>query len=197
MNQQFDLLINTYLKNEIGIAPNFLTPELSLGLQQNIIQLQKDKLLTVSTIGNHDIKDANQKMRSDKIYWLDKNHNNTFENQFLHQAQSFIDYLNTTCYTGINAYEFHYAVYEPDNFYKRHKDQFKTNSNRKFTLITYLNENWVKEDGGQLQVYINETMQQILPQSQKAIFFKSNETEHEVIKTSRTRMSISGWLKCV
>ena len=28
-------------------------------------------------------KDANQKMRTDKIYWLDKKHDNLFENEFL------------------------------------------------------------------------------------------------------------------
>lgn len=197
MNEQFDLLIDSYLSDQVGIAPSFLTQALSAGLQQNIIQLQKDQLMTTAGIGNEEVKDKGQKMRSDKIYWLDKKHDNEFENQFLQQAEDFIERLNNTCYTGINAYEFHYAVYEEGSFYKRHKDQFKNNDHRKFSLITYLNENWLPTDGGQLQIYQNDTMQQIQPLSQTAVFFKSDETEHEVIKANRSRMSITGWLKIV
>ncbi len=195
MNKQFDLLINSYLKNKVGIAPAFLTPELSLGLQQNIKQLQQQEMFTAAGIGNNDVKDIGQKMRGDKIYWLDESHENAFENEFLQQAQDFVDHLNRTCYAGINASEFHYAVYEEGSFYKRHIDQFKNDSNRKFSLITYLNENWQEENGGQLQIYNNDVVEQILPRSQTAVLFKSDETEHEVIRANRSRMSISGWLK--
>lgn len=197
MNEQFDLLIDSYLSDHIGIAPAFLTQQLSAGLQQNIMQLQKDEMMTAAGIGNEAVKDASQKMRTDKIYWLDKKHNNQFENEFLQHAEDFIERLNNTCYAGINAYEFHYAVYEEGSFYKRHKDQFKNNDHRKFSLITYLNEDWLATDGGQLQVYQNETMQQIQPCSKTAVLFKSDETEHEVIKANRSRMSITGWLKIV
>lgn len=197
MNEQFDLLIDSYLSDHIGIAPAFLTQKLSAGLQQNIMQLQKDELMTAAGIGNEEVKDANQKMRSDKIYWLDKKHDNSFENEFLQHAEDFIEQLNNTCYAGINAYEFHYAVYEEGSFYKRHKDQFKNNDHRKFSLITYLNEDWLAADGGQLQIYQNDTMRQIQPRSQTAVLFKSDETEHEVIKANRSRMSITGWLKIV
>jgi len=197
MNEQFDLLIDSYLANKVGIAPGFLTAALSSGLQQNIRQLQEEEMMTAAGIGNENIKDAGQEMRSDKIYWLDKTHDNAFENEFLLHAEDFIAHLNRTCYAGINAYEFHYAVYEEGSFYKRHKDQFRNDSDRKYSLITYLNENWLAADGGQLQVYENDAVQQILPQSQTAVLFKSDETEHEVLKAGRSRMSITGWLKRV
>ncbi len=195
MNLQFDLLINSYLDNQVGIAPGFLTPELSAGLQHNIRQLQKEGLLSKAGIGNDEIKNEDQKMRGDKIYWLDKKHDNKFENEFLEHAQDFIDHLNRTCYAGINASEFHYAVYEKGSFYKRHKDQFRNDDSRKFSLVTYLNDDWETADGGQLHIYKDETVEHILPQSQTAVLFKSDETEHEVAKTNRSRMSISGWLK--
>lgn len=195
MNIQFDLLISSYMNNQVGIAPFFLTPQLSAGLRENIRQLQKDGQLATAGIGNNEVKDIHQKMRGDKIYWLDKEHGNKFENQFLEQAQDFIDHLNRTCYTGINACEFHYAVYEKGSFYKRHKDQFRNNDSRKFSLITYLNEDWLTTDGGQLHIYKAETVEYILPASQTAVLFKSDETEHEVAETNRIRMSISGWLK--
>jgi len=195
MNNQFDVLIDSYLQDKIGIATRFLNENLSIGLQQNILQLQKDELMTVAGIGNEKVKDAGQKMRGDKIYWMDKNNSNIYEQEFLRLIEDFITHLNSTCYTGINAYEFHYAVYEEGSFYKRHKDQFKNDSNRKYSLINYLNENWLDENGGQLMVYQNESVQKILPESQTAVFFKSDEMEHEVTKANRPRMSITGWLK--
>jgi SM-20-related protein len=195
MTNQFDLLIDSYLGTKVGIDANFLTEALSNGLQQNILHLQKEEMMTAAGIGNKEVKDPGQEMRGDKIYWMSKDSGNIYEQQFLQLVDNFIDHLNSTCYTGINAYEFHYAVYEEGSFYKRHKDQFKNDSNRKYSLINYLNENWLEEDGGQLLVYQNETTQRVLPQSKTAVFFKSDEMEHEVAKANRTRMSVSGWLK--
>jgi SM-20-related protein len=195
MYNPFDLIIDSYLDNNIGIDHSFLNEKLCNGLQQNILQLQSDDLMTTAGIGNEEIKDSSQKMRGDKIYWMDKSHDNIYEQEFLQQVENFIEYLNRSCYTGINGYEFHYAVYEEGSFYKKHKDQFKNDSNRKYSLINYLNNNWLEEDGGQLVVYQNETAQTIQPQSQTSVFFKSDEMEHEVIKANRSRMSVTGWLK--
>ena len=195
MNNGFDTLIDSYLNNNVGIDSSFINKSLSTGLQQNIQQLQKDELMMAAGIGNDDVKDDQQKMRGDKIYWLDKKNDNIYEQEFLQRVEDFIDHLNSTCYTGINGYEFHYAVYEEGSFYKRHTDQFRNDSKRKYSLINYLNENWLEADGGQLLVYQNGIAQKIMPRSQTAVFFKSDEMEHEVTKANRSRMSISGWLK--
>ena len=195
MNQQFDILIDSYLENKVGIDPQFLSDALSKGLQQNIHQLENDGLMTAAGIGNEAMKDANQKMRGDKIYWMDKRHDNIYEQAFLQQIESFINHLNMTCYTGINDYEFHYAVYEEGSSYKKHKDQFKNDSDRKYSLINYLNENWLEEDGGQLRMYHETGVQHISPIAQTAVFFKSDEMVHEVMVANRSRMSITGWLK--
>ncbi len=197
MDKQFDLLIDSYLDNNIGIDTGFLSESLSAGLQQNIMDLQADNLMVSAGIGNETVKDDHQKMRSDKIYWMDRSHDNKYEQEFLQQVEDLIGYLNRTCYTGLNDYEFHYAVYEEGSFYKRHRDQFKTDSNRKYSLINYLNENWLEADGGQLLVYQDEQVQKILPSSQTAVFFKSDEMDHEVSISGRSRMSVTGWLKRV
>ncbi len=196
MNEQFDVLIDSYLNNKVGIAPAFLTQALSAGLQQNIVGLQQSGQMNVSGIGNR-VKDVQQQTRTDKICWLSKDSDNVFEMEFLQHAEDFIEHLNRTCYAGINAYEFHYAVYDQGCFYKRHKDQFKNNDSRKYSLVTYLNENWLDEDGGGLQLYDNEKTEPIMPHSQTAVLFKSDETEHEVLMANRSRLSISGWLKRV
>jgi SM-20-related protein len=195
MPNPLDILIDSYLENNIGIDTSFLNVSLAQGLHENILQLQRDGMMTWAGIGNDEIKDSNQEIRGDKIYWLDKSHGNVFEDEFLQLAENLIDRLNSTCYTGINGYEFHYAVYPEGSGYKRHRDQFKNDSNRKYSLISYLNDNWLTADGGELLVYHDENIQRILPQSQTAVFFKSDELEHEVTKANRERMSISGWLK--
>ena len=197
MYNQFDLLIDSYLENNIGIDVDFLTEKLSAGLQQNIHQLQQDDKMIFAGVGNETVMDTNQKMRGDKIYWMDKSHDNIFEQEFLHHIEKFIERLNSTCYTSINDYEFHYAVYEEGAGYKRHKDQFRNDSNRKYSLINYLNKNWLEADGGQLIIYQKNESLKIQPQSQTAVFFKSDEMEHEVINAKHRRLSISGWLKCI
>ena len=195
MYQPFDLLINSYLENKVGIDAGFLSDALSKGLQKNILQLENDGLLQSAGIGNESIKDNQQKMRGDKIYWMDKEHDNVFEQEFLHQIEGFIDHLNNTCYTGINDYEFHYALYEQGSSYKKHKDQFKNDNNRKYSLINYLNENWEEENGGKLKLYQENGVQEVSPNAQTAVFFKCDEMVHEVMVANRSRMSITGWLK--
>jgi SM-20-related protein len=197
MNKHFDLLIDNYLNDQIGIDTGFLNESLSKGLQQNIIHLQENGLMANAGIGNELISDTAQKMRGDTIYWMDKSHDNQYEQEFLQLAEDFITRLNQTCYAGINAYEFHYAVYDEGSLYKRHKDQFKNDNNRKFSFISYLNENWLEEDGGQLWVYPNDSIIKILPHAQTAVFFKSDEIEHEVTMANRPRMSITGWFKSI
>lgn len=197
MDTHFEELISSFIDNEIGLCEHFLSKELATLLQQDLRDLDRDDRMLPAGIGNHDIKDSHQKTRGDKIFWLDKKNNNINEQAFLEHVENFIDYLNKTCYTGINAYEFHYALYEPGSYYHRHRDQFKSNSDRKYSLINYLNDDWLATDGGALLIYQGEETQTILPTKQKAVFFQSNEIEHEVSVSHRPRMSITGWLKRV
>jgi SM-20-related protein len=197
MSSHFDKLVDTFIENKTGIDLHFLNNRLAEGLLQNIIKLQQAGLLTTAGIGNREEKNINQQIRGDKIFWLDKSNHNIFEMEFLQLAEEFIAFLNSTCYTGINAFEFHYAVYEEGSFYKKHFDQFSNNNSRKFSLITYLNKDWKEEDGGQLCIYNNDVMQKVQPLFQTAVFFKSDELEHEVMTTHRQRLSITGWLKQV
>ena len=108
---------------------------------------------------------------------------------------SFVLYLNATCYTGITGYEFHYTLYETGSFYKKHLDQFRNNDSRKYSMIMYLNTDWVIADGGELCIHHTGHLQHVNPTNGKTVFFQSNELEHEVLVTNKARMSITGWLK--
>jgi len=62
-------------------------------------------------------------------------------------------------------------------------------------MISYLNEDWQKEDGGELLIQQKNTEQNISPSQGKTVFFKSHELIHEVLITNQSRLSITGWLK--
>lgn len=195
MENRFDVLIDHYLETKIGVDYSFLSEKLANGLQQNLFRLLERDQMSLAGIGNEKVNAPGQQMRSDKIYWMDESHQNIYEQEFLQLVKNFIERLNETCYAGINDYEFHYALYEEGSFYKRHKDQFRNDADRKYSLISYLNKEWTEEDGGQLWVYHGNEINKILPHAQTAVFFKSDEMEHEVTKANRSRMSITGWLK--
>jgi SM-20-related protein len=197
MERKFEELIGSFIDNQIGISNHFITKELALLLQQNLRTLDNEDRLKWAGIGNQLLKDAGQDKRGDKIYWIDNQSHEPSERAFLNQVEQFIEYLNDTCYTGINAYEFHYALYETGSSYQRHFDQFKNNNDRKYSLIHYLNTDWLDEEGGELLIYRENKTEKIFPEMQKAVFFKSDDCEHEVSKSSRPRMSISGWLKSI
>ena len=195
MTQIFDTLINSFISNRVGIADNFLGSGLALHLKQNLTTLFAEKQLLPAGTGNKALIAHDKAFRSDSIYWLDRNHNNLHENAFFDLMDSFVLYLNTTCYTGITSYEFHYALYEKGSFYKKHLDQFKNNNSRKYSMIMYLNSDWQPEDGGELCIYQNNVQQKIAPHNGKSVFFKSADLEHEVLMANKPRMSITGWLK--
>jgi len=191
----FEDLISTFLEKGIGVSNNFLSTDLALQLKLNLVTLYNQKALKRAGIGNGYVSTKDKKIRRDKIFWLDKKDNNETELLFFELIDSFVLYLNSTCFTGIKSYEFHYALYEKGAFYKKHIDQFKSVNGRAFSMIMYLNEGWVKENGGELKIHQKLEVQIISPENQKCVFFKSNELEHEVLVTNVSRMSIAGWLK--
>lgn len=197
MEAKFEELIEGFVTNKIGISEAFLSIPLATALQQNLLRLQRDSRMIRAGIGNAVVKDKTQQIRGDKTCWLENKTKNIAEIEFLDMIKQFMEHLNKTCFTGLNSCEFHYALYEQGTAYSKHRDQLRNDYNRKFSMISYLNENWVQSDGGQLIIHRGEETQEILPTNQKAIFFQSDILEHEVAVATRPRMSITGWLKRV
>lgn len=195
MEKIYNTIIDSFIENKIGIAENFLSASLSFNLKENLKALFISNQLKSAGIGDSKNVAYDDLFRGDNIYWLDKKNNNIHENVFFDLMDSFVLYLNESCYTGINSYEFHYTLYETGSFYKKHIDQFRNNDNRKYSMIMYLNENWEKNDGGELCIHYQNSIQNISPTNGKIVFFQSNELEHEVLITNKPRMSITGWLK--
>ena len=194
MENDFDTLLNSYIDNQVGISVNFLGRELALRLKENLVAHYAENTLRAAGTGNDTAIVHNKNFRSDIIYWLDRHHNNPYETAFFTLMDEFVAHLNSTCYTGITGYEFHYTLYEKDSFYKKHIDQFRNNESRQFSMIMYLNADWKQGDGGELCIHHADRQQIITPMNRKTVFFKSSELEHEVLLTHIPRMSITGWL---
>jgi len=195
LDDAFELLISRYMADQVGTAEDFLNSELGNALAQRITSLHDEQKFKEAGIGSKAKLVQNKSLRSDLIYWLDRNNLDPSEDQFLDLIDRFVTYLNRTCYTGITGYEFHYALYEPGSSYGRHLDQFKDNQSRSFSMIFYLNQDWKSEDGGQLRIYKGEESQTIDPTNLKCVFFKSSELEHEVLTSHKNRLTVTGWLK--
>ncbi len=198
MEAQFEELIESFITGKVGQSGTFINQQLSAALVQNIMAHKERGVLKTAGIGSATQHTHATSIRSDKTLWLKEDTDNDAEKEFLDIIARFIAYLNRTCYTGINACEFHYTLYEPGAFYARHKDQFRNNNSRKFSMINYLNDNWMAADGGQLIIYHDDRdAQHILPENGKTVFFQSDALDHEVAVAHRPRMSITGWLKKV
>ncbi|MFN0050422.1 MAG: 2OG-Fe(II) oxygenase [Cytophagales bacterium] len=195
MEKDFELIINSFIDNNIGVADHFLSQNLANQLKINLERLFDNKLLIKAGTGNAEKPVYDTTIRGDSIYWLDKKHENKYENEFFTLIEDFIKYLNISCYAGITDYEFHYSLYEIGSFYKKHLDQFQDNQKRQYSMISYLNEKWEEKDGGELLIYQLNSNKKIAPNSCKTVFFKSNELAHEVLLTNERRMSVTGWLK--
>ncbi len=196
MKDVFDALIDSFICNKIGITNDFLSAALLSQLKNNLLELYVANAFSGAGTGSNKLVHYDAQFRGDHIYWLDRSHNNASENAFFNIMDAFILYLNETCYTGITNYEFHYALYNEGTYYKKHIDQFQEKDNRKYSMIIYLNTDWIIGDGGELCIHhSNNTIQNIAPNNGKSVFFKSNQLEHEVLLTNKPRLSITGWLK--
>lgn len=193
---RFETLITGLLEHQFGRCPNFLDEDLTAGLRRRLLDHHAAGEMHQAGVGRKFDFQQNAAVRGDVIRWIDEASTDAFEAAFNTQIGEFIAYLNQTCYTGINAWEFHYAYYAPGSFYKRHLDQFQSDRGRKFSLVIYLNEDWLDTDGGQLALYLPDGEQTITPKGGQAVLFRSEELEHEVkVAEGRPRLSIAGWLK--
>lgn len=195
MKETFEQVIQGILEQGFAVVDDFLDEELLCGLRRNLCIHIANEDLQLAGIGKDIDFQKDREVRRDQVFWLSEKPENDFEDAFLRRIRNFIDYLNRTCFTALNSFEFHYALYPPGAFYKRHLDQFRHDDSRRFSLICYLNDRWSSTDGGELLLYLPDKELKIQPLGGRLVCFESDKIEHEVLVTQRERMSITGWLK--
>ena len=195
MNLVFEEIITSFLATGVGQSSEFISRELALSLKEILINLNDKNKMFQAGIGHRSDFHKDETYRKDKIHWMEKSSENPAEANFMLLMNSFIQFLNESCYAGVNDFEFHYALYEKGSFYKKHVDQFSQNDSRIYSIILYLNENWCEGDGGELILYKESSEEKIAPQMGTMVFFDSATLPHEVLETHVPRYSLTGWLK--
>lgn len=191
MEQVIDSVVN----NGYAVFDGFFGPDLIDCLRNNLLGRYEAGVMHPAGVGKHFTFQRNLRVRGDLISWLDEHSADDCERQFFEKVEQLMKYLNRTCFTALNGCEFHYAFYQKGSFYKRHLDQFQHDRGRKFTMVTYLNNDWTEADGGQLRIYLPDgTTKDIIPKGGRTVFFRADELEHEVMVAHRQRYSIAGWL---
>jgi SM-20-related protein len=195
--RQFEELIQGLIDHDYGCCNDFINSDTVIGLAANVQNLSMLGNLKVSGFGNKKDFQINNHIRGDQIGWIGEQSTDQFELIYLKKIAKFIIHLNQTCFTSLKSFESHYSIYEKGSFYKRHLDQFKNEKGRKYSIVLYLNQDWLEEDGGLLCLYPKDKPQiNISPLGGRMVFFRSDEMEHEVSASlTRDRKSIAGWLK--
>lgn len=181
-------------ENGYAVIDDFLSPE-----QVNSI-LQLDEFKTgllqfkKAGIGKNQEKQINEAIRGDFIEWIDRTNAPLPLQTYLTKLNELISFVNQTLFLSLKDYEVHMTIYPAGAFYKKHLDQFKKDDHRKLSVICYLNKNWKEEEGGQLRIYRQEEPLDVLPVAGRLVCFRSDLLEHEVLPSTRNRLSLTGWM---
>ena len=104
--------------------------------------------------------------------------------------------LNRDALLGLFELELHYARYPAGAAYSRHVDQPMGSTQRKVSLVLYLNPAWQSADGGVLRIHhADEHFVDVEPIAGRLVCFLTPGQQHEVLQARRERLSISGWFR--
>ncbi len=201
LNPFYEKIIDDLAAQKYAIVDGFFEPSEIDALRLSLKNKQQQHLFKKAAIGQADTEHVDKKVRGDFILWLEENTNNPIEQHYFLKITQFIDYINQTCYLGIQDGEFHYACYPEGTSYQRHFDIFHHDSRRTLSMVLYLNEDdWSADYGGQLALYYpdengNEIEKIVDPIAGRLMVFDSKTIAHEVKLTHRPRYSITGWLR--
>jgi SM-20-related protein len=192
LDDQFEIISSALSDQGWVVLPNAL-PNSVLANLQGTFASTKD--FHTAGIGRGNQHNLNLDIRRDHIHWLEDDQGLFLWRTWVKQLQQ---YLNRTLYLGLTSFESHFALYQPGDFYKTHLDAFRGQSNRRLSLVTYLNVDWQSADGGELVIYQTQNQQEIvrvLPQLGTLVLFLSEDFPHEVLPTHRLRRSVAGWFR--
>ena len=173
----------------------FLTPALALTLATECVALRHNDHLHSARVGRGDTPTLQTTIRSDQIAWLQAGQSVACDAYLLLMEQLRMS-LNQKLYLGLEEYESHFSFYQPGASYSKHLDRFHDDDARTISVVIYLNQDWQAEHGGAMRLHPqNLPTQDISPIACRMVVFLSAEMVHEVLPTTRNRMSLTGWFR--
>ena len=157
------------------------------------IFIQSLALFKKAGIGALSENTVHTEIRGDHTYWLDRVRDEHLT-PFWALVEETMMVFNRYCFLGLSGYEFHFANYPPGTHYAKHLDQFRNRNNRLISFILYLNEDWKKGDGGELEIFKKDKSSFLVePVAGRCVMFKSAVVPHQVLKANKNRYSLTGW----
>ncbi|MCP5182537.1 MAG: 2OG-Fe(II) oxygenase [Pseudomonadales bacterium] len=188
-----DAVADALVASGWGVFPMPLPTETVLDLLQ---QARSTADYHEAGIGRQGELARNVFVRRDEVAWIDGEA--ACERAWVQWLETLRVHLNRTLMLGADQFETHYAHYPPGAFYRRHLDAFRGETNRRVTVVAYLNAGWMTTDGGELVLYSLEGGDEVVripPRFGSVAIFLSEQFPHEVLPTRAHRYSLTAWLR--
>lgn len=182
-----------------AVVPGFIESELISELRAECRRFAAEGALRAAAVGSGAGRRTRSDIRTDEIRWLEEADVTTAQRRCLARFEALRLELNRELQLGLFEFECHFSRYAPGAFYRKHLDQFRGDGRRRLSCALYLNENWVREDGGELRLHLDagETgkFEDVLPAGGTLVLFLSERFAHEVLPAKRERLSLAGWFR--
>lgn len=173
----------------------FLPAQLTRALAAECQALMAGGALTLAGIGRGAQHALQPAIRGDRILWLKAGQSPACDH-YLARMETLRVMLNRNLYLGLEEYESHFACYPPGASYLPHLDRFRDDDCRTVSVVIYLNQGWMTNDGGALRLHPQgECVEDIAPLGSRLVLFLSADILHEVLPATRDRLSLAGWFR--
>lgn len=178
------------------ICPHFISEAVLEDLRNDLQIRFEEGEFHKAGIGKGEAHQIKQEIRGDWVSWWDIPNLNPIQKEIYEEIEALKIAFNRRLFLGINYLEMHYAVYPSGKFYQKHLDSFQGSNRRKISFVLYLNQDWQTEQGGQLRLYLeDDQIKDVNPEGGTLVCFVSSELYHEVLITTQTRYSLTGWMR--
>ncbi|WP_339528209.1 2OG-Fe(II) oxygenase [Pseudomonas mucidolens] len=173
----------------------FLPEALTLELAAECRKRAAEGELAPAAVGRGPAQEIREGIRGDHIQWLEPGQAAICD-RYLELMDNLRLAMNRGLFLGLEEFECHFAMYPPGAFYLKHVDRFRDDDRRMVSAVLYLNDAWLPEHGGQLRMYLKNTVEyDVDPIGGCLVVFLSGEMPHEVLPASRERLSLTGWFR--
>lgn len=179
----------------VSIRDQFLAPAQVRALA-DCAELRRSRgSFTAARIGGAGSVQRREEIRGDSLCWIVPPLLPA-EQSLLRRLERLRLELNRAAMLGLFDLELHYARYPPGAAYARHVDQPQGRSQRRVSLVLYLNEDWAATAGGELRIFdAGGGYRDVEPIAGRLVCFLTTGREHAVLPAVRDRLSISGWFR--
>jgi len=180
-----------------SVCKNMIPQDVITMLIHELEKREQSGDIKTALVGRGESRKTDGAQRDVLSSWLGKESEG--EQYFLAFAEKIRLSINRNLLLGLFEFESQFLHYPIGGFYKRHIDALKGNRNRIVSMVAYLNQNWIPEDGGTLAIWNDEQsinpMIEVLPSAGTVVLMLSEDIPHEARSALRERRAIAGWFR--